>query len=76
MHFLMHNYNYTGRSGPPGDPADWPTFNDFGYGKHSSGNPFRAGLIPLKNVRTGAGAGLDAQCSTARNHIKDPTNLY
>lgn len=77
MRFLMHNYNYTGRSNPPGAPEDWPTFNDFGYGKHSSGNPYRAGLIPLKNVRTGAGAGRDAQCSTARNHIRQgPSNLY
>jgi hypothetical protein len=77
MRFLMHNYNYTGRSGPPGDPADWTTFNDFGYGKHSSGNPYRAGMVPLKNVRTGASAGRDAQCSTTRNHILlGPVNLY
>ena len=77
MRFLMHNYNYTGRSGPPGDPAHWPTFNDLGYGKNSSGNQYRAGLIPLKNVRTGAGAGRDAQCSTARNRIQQgPANLY
>jgi hypothetical protein len=77
MRFLMHNYNYTGRPGPPGDPADWPTFNDFGYGTHSSGRPYRAGLIPMKNVRTGAGAGRDAQCSTVRNHIgTGPANLY
>jgi hypothetical protein len=77
MRFLMHNYNYTGRAGPPGNAAHWPAFNDFGYGKHSSGNPYRSGLIPLKNVRSGAGAGRDAQCSTARNHIRQgPANLY
>ncbi len=77
MRFLMHNYNYTNRPGPPGNPADWPAFNDFGYGKHSPGNPYRAGLIPLKNVRTGADAGRDAQCATARNHIlQGPAHLY
>lgn len=77
MRFLMHNYNYTGRGNIPGDPAHWPAYNDFGYGKHSSGNPYRAGLIPLKNVRTGAGAGRDGQATTARNHIsRGPANLY
>jgi hypothetical protein len=77
MRFLMHNYNYTGRAGPPGASSDWPTFNNFDYGKHSSGNPFRAGLISLKNVRTGTSAGRDAQWSTSRNHIlSGSANLY
>jgi len=77
MRFLMHNYNATFRENPPGDPADWPAFNDFGYGLESPGKAFRAGLIPLKNVRTGASAGRDGQCSEARTHIlKGPGSLY
>jgi len=77
MRFLMHNHNSTLRQNIPGDPVDWPTFNDFGYGLDSPGSPYRGGLIPLKNVRTGASAGRDAQCSVARKHIrKGPSNLY
>lgn len=77
MRFLMHNFNFTHRDNPPGDPAHWPTFNDFGYGIHVPDYPFRAGLVPLKNVRTTAGAGVDGQCSTARNHIlRGPAHLY
>ena len=68
MRFLMHNHNKTFRQKPPQGGVNWPTFNEFGYG--SSGNSaYRAGLISMKNVRSGAGAGRDAQCSTARNYI-------
>lgn len=78
MRFLMHNWNYTGRAGPPGDPADWPTFNNFGYGQYQANQPFRGGMVPLKNVRTGLDkAGRDGQCSEARTHIlKGPASLY
>lgn len=76
MRFLMHNYNFTGRASAPQGGAHWPDFNDFGYGAFGA-NPYRAGLISLKNVRTGAGAGRDAQCSTVRNYIaQGPSVLY
>jgi hypothetical protein len=76
MRFLMHNYNQTWRQSPPQGGANWPEFNNFGYGV-SNGSPYRAGLISMKNVRTGAGAGRDAQCSTVRNHVaQGPTVLY
>ena len=77
MRFLMHNWNYTGRGNPPGNAAHWPEFNDFGYGLHGPGQPFRSGMVPLKNVRTAASAGRDGQTSAVRNHIlKGPANLY
>jgi hypothetical protein len=76
MRFLMHNYNFTGRASAPQDGANWPDFNDFGYGAFGA-NPYRAGLISLKNVRTSAGVGRDAQCSTVRNYIaQGPSVLY
>lgn len=69
MRFLMHNNNKTFR--PPDPPPQfWDGYNDFGYGDN-----FRGAMIPFKNVRTGAGAGRDAHCSTARNHIAGG-NLY
>jgi hypothetical protein len=75
MRFLMHNYNATFRE--PRPRPDWPRYNDFGYGHKSPQNPFRAGLVPMKNVRTSAGAGREAQVSVVRNHIlKGPANLY
>lgn len=77
MRFLMHNHNYTERGIPPGNPADWPTHNDFGYGMHAPGEPFRGAMVPLKNVHTASSAGRDAQCSEARSHIlKGPASLY
>ncbi|GLR71898.1 hypothetical protein [Agaribacter marinus] len=76
MRFLMHNYNYTGRAGAPQGGAHWPEYNNFGYGSYS-GYPYRSGLVSLKNVRTGASAGRDGQCSTVRNHIaQGPSVLY
>ena len=68
MRFLMHNHNQTFRQNPPQGGANWPKFNDFGYGT-SGQSAYRAGLISMKNVRSGAGAGRDAQCSTVRNYV-------
>jgi len=68
MRFMMHNYNKTFRENPPQNGDNWPSFNDFGYGT-SGVEAYRSGLISMKNVRTAAGAGRDAQCSTARNYI-------
>jgi len=76
MRFLMHNYNYTGRAGAPQGVTEWPKFNDFGYGSYGTA-PYRAGLVSIKNVRTGASAGRDGQCSTVRNYIaQGPSALY
>lgn len=63
MRFLMHNFNRTWRDPSPA-PTDYVGFNNFGYGDR-----FRAAMIPFKQARSGAGAGRDAQCSTARNFI-------
>jgi hypothetical protein len=74
MRLLMHNNNYTGRDNPPQNGASWSGYNDLGYGD-TQGNPYRAGLISIKNVRTAAKAGIDGQCSTVRNHVAQGSSV-
>ncbi|MAK92059.1 MAG: hypothetical protein CMI13_12595 [Oleibacter sp.] len=77
MRLLMHNWNTTWRD--PADTAhngaDWPEFNQFGYGNSPHG-PYRGAAIPLKTINPGK-RGVDGQCAAARNHIaRGAARLY